>query len=404
MAKTKLPNGWKHTKLRDIARPIYERVGERKIETLSISAGIGFVNQAKKFGRELSGNQYTKYTVLRKGDFSFNKGNSKKYPYGCIYLLKDREIASVPNAFYSFYIAGQCSEFYEQLFMSGCLNHQLGKFINTGVRNDGLFNLYENDFYECTVPLPPFPEQRAIAEILITADKIIDAKKRLVTAKQKQKRWLMQNLLTGKMRLPGFSGKWVELSVGKLLTERNIQAPKNENYPLMAFIANIGISPKGERYDRSALILDEENKFYKRTELGDFIYSSNNLQSGSIGLNTYGSASISPVYSIFKPTEFAVSDFIGRFLTRKEFVDKMVKWRQGVIYGQWRIHEKDFLRMKINIPSLPEQQAIAKVLTTADREIELLIKDLEQQKQTKKYLMQQLLTGKIRVKGVKNDD
>ena len=73
----------------------------------------------------------------------------------------------------------------------------------------------------------------------------------------------------------------------------------------MAFIANQGVAPKGERYDRSALVHDETGKKYKKTEFGDFIYSSNNLETGSIGLNKYGNACISPVYSIFKPTGIA---------------------------------------------------------------------------------------------------
>lgn len=111
----------------------------------------------------------------------------------------------------------------------------------------------------------------------------------------------------------------------------------SDEYPLMAFIASEGVAPKGERYDRSALVTDTVNKLYKKTEKGDFIYSSNNLETGSIGLNKYGKACISPVYSIFEPTGIADSDFLGRRLVRKDFINAMVKWRQGVIYGQWRI-------------------------------------------------------------------
>ncbi len=94
----------------------------------------------------------------------------------------------------------------------------------------------------------------------------------------------------------------------------------SDEYPLMAFIANEGIAPKGERYDRSALVNDTAGKLYKKTVFGDFIYSSNNLETGSIGLNKYGNASISPVYSIFQPTGLADSDFIGRRFVRKDFM------------------------------------------------------------------------------------
>ena len=137
-------------------------------------------------------------------------------------------------------------------------------------------------------------------------------------------------------------------------------------YPLMAFIANEGVAPKGERYDRSSLVTDTKNKNYKKTEFGDFIYSSNNLETGSIGLNKYGKASISPVYSIFQPNELADSDFLGTRLVRKDFIKEMVKWRQGVIYGQWRIHESDFVKIEISVPSIQEQRKIGQMFSSLD--------------------------------------
>ena len=173
------------------------------------------------------------------------------------------------------------------------------------------------------------------------------------------------------IRFKGFSDAWEQREVGDLLIERSQQAPMSDEYPLMAFIANEGVAPKGERYDRSALVTDTVNKLYKKTEKGDFIYSSNNLETGSIGLNKYGKACISPVYSIFEPTGIADSDFLGRRLVRKDFINAMVKWRQGVIYGQWRIHESDFLKIEISVPSVEEQRKIGAYLDQLDNLITL---------------------------------
>ena len=171
--------------------------------------------------------------------------------------------------------------------------------------------------------------------------------------------------------LGSFDFSWEQRKVGDLLIERNQQAPMSDEYPLMAFIANEGVAPKGELYDRSALVTDTVNKLYKKTEKGDFIYSSNNLETGSIGLNKYGKACISPVYSIFEPTGIADSDFLGRRLVRKDFINAMVKWRQGVIYGQWRIHESDFLKIEIPVPSVEEQRKIGAYLDQLDNLITL---------------------------------
>lgn len=165
----------------------------------------------------------------------------------------------------------------------------------------------------------------------------------------------------------------------------------SEEYPLMAFIANQGVAPKGDRYDRSALVNDETGKKYKRTEFGDFIYSSNNLETGSIGLNKYGNACISPVYSIFKPTGKADLDFLGRRFLRKDFINEMVKWRQGVVYGQWKIHETDFLNIVVTVPTIEEQKRIGDFLDGLDslitlhqrkcyRFIDIALDDWEQRK------------------------
>ena len=185
-----------------------------------------------------------------------------------------------------------------------------------------------------------------------------------------------KNDRTPEVRFAGFTDPWEQRKVGELFIERNQQAPMSDEYPLMAFIANEGVAPKGERYDRSALVTDTENKLYKKTEFGDFIYSSNNLETGSIGLNKYGKACISPVYSIFEPTNLADSDFLGRRLVRKDFINEMVKWRQGVIYGQWKIHESDFIKIEISVPTVEEQRKIGKLLDSIDNLITLHQRDV----------------------------
>ena len=192
------------------------------------------------------------------------------------------------------------------------------------------------------------------------------------------------------IRFKGFSGAWEQRKVGDLLIERNQQAPMSDEYPLMAFIANEGVAPKGERYDRSALVTDTVNKLYKKTEKGDFIYSSNNLETGSIGLNKYGKACISPVYSIFEPTGIADSDFLGRRLVRKDFINAMVKWRQGVIYGQWRIHESDFLKIEIPVPSVEEQRKIGAYLDQLDNLITLHQRKFEKLTNVKKSMLEKM--------------
>ena len=183
-------------------------------------------------------------------------------------------------------------------------------------------------------------EQCKIGGYFDSLDNLITLHQRKCEQTKKLKKYMLQKMFpqngekVPEIRFDGFTYDWEQRKVGELLEERNEQAPMSEDYPLMAFIANQGVTQKGERYDRSALVNDETGKKYKRTEFGDFIYSSNNLETGSIGLNKYGNACISPVYSIFKSTGKAELDFLGRRFLRKDFINEMVKWRQGVVYGQ----------------------------------------------------------------------
>ena len=216
-------------------------------------------------------------------------------------------------------------------------------------------------------------------------DKLVNVKKSML-----EQMFPKEGETVPRIRFKGFTGAWEQRKVGDLLIERNQQAPMSDEYPLMAFIANEGVAPKGERYDRSALVTDTVNKLYKKTERGDFIYSSNNLETGSIGLNKYGKACISPVYSIFEPTGIADSDFLGRRLVRKDFINAMVKWRQGVIYGQWRIHESDFVKIEIPVPSVEEQRKIGTYLDQLDNLITLHQRKLEKLKNIKKSMLEKM--------------
>jgi len=198
---------------------------------------------------------------------------------------------------------------------------------------------------------------------------------KLEELKQLKKAYLQQMFPKEGERVPqvrfkGFSGDWDEVKLGELLIERNEQIEESEEYPLMSFVGNAGVVSKGEQYDRSFLV-KEANKKYKKTILNDFIYSSNNLETGSIGFNKVGNAVISPVYSIFYSNSDSESQFVGLLSSRKCFINKMIHYRQGVMYGQWRIHEKDFLKIIVMSPSNAEQNKIILFFRTLDNLIAL---------------------------------
>lgn len=249
---------------------------------------------------------------------------------------------------------------------------------------------------ELGIPFTEEQEQQKIGQYFENLDNLITLHQRKCDETKQLKKFMLQNMFpkngekNPEIRFEGFTDDWEQRKVSDLLQERNEQAPRSEEYPLMAFIADQGVAPKGERYDRSALVNDENGKKYKRTEYGDFIYSSNNLETGSIGLNKYGNASISPVYSIFKKTSNVDLDFLGRRFLRKDFINEMVKWRQGVVYGQWKIHESDFLKINVVVPSIEEQKRIGHCFEKLDHLITLHQRKCEKLKALKKFMLQNM--------------
>ena len=369
-----LPQDWKIATLGDIADEIVERAGTQSYETLSISAGIGFVNQAQKFGKELSGKQYEKYTVLHNGDFSYNKGNSSKCPQGCIYRLNDRNVAAVPNVFESFRIKCGCEEYYEQLFSNGFLNRQLTRKINHGVRDDGLLNLTGKDFYSCFVPVPPIKEQEKIAKILFSCDESIRHKAKRLKEKKNHKKWLMQVLLQKKEY-------WQEKKLSDLASIETGNADtkdrkENGEYPFFVRSANVEKIDTFS-YDGEAILTPGDGNI---GEIFHYIVGKFDFHQR--------------VYKISDFSDICCGKYIYYYL-QQFFKRRAMSMTAKATVDSLR---RDMLTdMNISLPSIEIQKNIAEILSVADEQIAMCELELFYEKQKKKALSQLLLKGMVRV-------
>jgi len=195
------PDRWKQRPLSAISTRVRRQNGGGDHPVMTISAKSGFRLQSDKFSRDMAGSSVDRYIVLHEGEFAYNKGNSLTAPYGCIFPL-DRPTALVPFVYFCFALKADLNrEFFAHLFAAGVLNHQLSRLINSGVRNDGLLNLSPEDFFGCKVPVPPADEQSAIASALTTAKQEIGLLETEIETLTRQKRGLMQKLLTGEWRV-----------------------------------------------------------------------------------------------------------------------------------------------------------------------------------------------------------
>ena len=257
-----------------------------------------------------------------------------------------------------------------------------------------------SDVAKLKLAVPPMEEQRKIAEILGVWDEAIEKQSRLIEKLELRKRALRQRLLTGRTRLPGFTSPWHKVSYSEILKEikRNMTWDDNEEYDLISVKRRSG----GLFHRESLFGRDIKTKNLRPTLKGDFLISKMQIVHGASGLVTeeFDGMKISSSYIalIAKDDKLVDMSFINWYSKTPYFYHQTYVSSYGVHIEKMTFDLESFMSMSIWLPSLHEQKAIAEVLTAADNEIATHRKKLDALRLQKRGLMQQLLTGKTRVK------
>jgi type I restriction enzyme, S subunit len=260
-------------------------------------------------------------------------------------------------------------------------------------QGNSVVHIYPNDLSKVKILLPPLLEQKAIAQVLSTVDSAIQTTEKLIAKKELRKKWLMQQLLTGKKRLKGFSGEWKEMHLGDMFTERN--ETKFFDLPLLSIGQN-GVYPQDESVKKDTS--NEDKSKYKRICPGDIGYNTMRMWQGRSALSELEGI-VSPAYTVVMPKKNADSVFFSYLFKMPKMTNLFWRNSQGLVDDTLNCKFKDFSIVKVMLPETKEEQtAIAQLLQAADKEISLLKSKAEKLRKKKKSLMQQLLTGKIRVK------
>lgn len=193
---------WRHIPIREIAERVQRQADVDDYPLLTISSTLGFVRQTDKYSRYMAGESAKTYTLLRQGEFAYNKGNSFRYQFGCVFQLQGFKAALVPSVYVSFKLREKvCASYLRHLFVANYLRPQLRALVKTGVRNNGLLNIRPDEFMGTTVPIPSLGEQERIAKVLDAGRLEIGLLTKQLAALHNQKHGLMQKLLTGKWRV-----------------------------------------------------------------------------------------------------------------------------------------------------------------------------------------------------------
>ena len=261
--------------------------------------------------------------------------------------------------------------------------------------------LGQERFLKSKIVLPPIEEQQKIAAILTTQDRVIELKEKRLAEKQRQKKYLMQQLLTGKKRLPGFSGEWKNIKLCEVLSERK-EKNVEQNLRICSVAVQKGVVDQVEHLGRSYAANDTSN--YSVAHYGDIIYTKSPTGDFLYGIVKQNllqeTVAVSPLYGVFTPLTFGLGYFLHTYFqsaicARNYLLPIVQKGAKNTI----NITNDTFISSKLYLPlDVEEQKAIADTFIAADREIDLLRQDIEQEKQKKKALMQLLLAGIVRVK------
>lgn len=404
---TEIPSDWESVKINMIAEikggfafdsSKFKALGKYQVikmsniydHQLDLSRSCSFLDKVTK--------QESEY-FLSNGDIIITlTGTINKRDYGYSYqiegeknLLLNQRVAKIKvtkadSTFISYQI--KTNRFLNQFFYSA----------RGGTGNQA--NVGTQDLATMTVVIPPLPEQKAIANVLSTAEGAIQTTEKLIAQKELSKKWLMQQLLTGKKRLKGFDGEWKEYSYDKLLkvVKRNFEWDENELYKLISVRRRSGgIFYREPLFGHQILV-----KTLRTANEGDFLFSKMQILHGASALVTkeFDGAKISGSYIAVVPKERNKlnMEFFQWYSQTPYFYHQTYISSYGVHIEKMTFDFETFLQLEMKLPSIDEQTAIAKVLQSADKEISLLKAKADKLREQKKGLMQQLLTGKKRLK------
>ncbi len=379
-----LPEGWESTTLGEImdfrnGLNFSQSDSKNLIKVVGVSDfSLGNVLSRTDSLKETYVDQFKDDDLLQENDFLFVRSNGNKSLIGrCLYFPHIPE----PISFSGFTIRGRLknpliSATYIFQIVAG---EYFRKYINLSGSGTNISNLSQEILSNTPLILPPLPEQKKIAAILSTWDRAIDGAEKLLANSQQQKKALMQQLLTGKKRLPGFTGEWETKYLGDIAdiqtgSSNRQDSLTNGEYTFFDRSEDIRTSNR-YLFDCEAVIVPGEGQdFVPKYFVGKF----------DLHQRTYA-------ISCFQACD-------GKFIFytvgyhRSHFLSQAV----GSTVKSLRLPM--FQKMPLKLPPLSEQRAIAAVLTTADEEITAIESDLLRLRQEKKALMQQLLTGKRRVR------
>ena len=290
-------------------------------------------------------------------------------------------------------LAKKVSPFY----LSHVINTKTDYLRDVVATGNGQPNLNTTLIGDFKVPLPPTKaEQDAIAETLNDADALIESLEQLLAKKRHIKQGAMQELLTGKKRLPGFTKGWEKKRIAEIAQPSSEKNTAADSLTVLTCSKHLGFVDSLTYFKNQ--VFSRDTRGYKVIRRGQLGYPSNHVEEGSIGLqDLYDAALVSPIYVVFSPKEWVNSYFLHRLLKLDSYREKFEAATSSSVDRRGSLRWPAFSQIVVSLPDHDEQTAIASVLSDMDAEIAALEAKLAKARGIKQGMMQELLTGRTRL-------
>lgn len=327
-----------------------------------------------------------KYNPVELNDILICVRNGSKSLIGKNALITEEAKGMAFGAFMSIY-RSELNSYLYHCFKSDIYQNHINKNLGATINS-----INGSDLKQFSFPLPPLPEQQKIAEVLSTWDKAIQETSTIIKKLEERNKALAFSLLTGKKRVKGFEGKWRNTNFGEITEKISRRNKDLINAEVYSVTNTKGFVLQSDHFEGK--VAGEDLSNYKVIKKNEFAYNPARINVGSLAYFEDEIGVISSLYVCFKTTEDILDYYLLQYL-QTDYVNSRINalGEGGVRIYLWY---ELFSKIKISLPSLEEQNAIAEILNTANQEVKQYQQKLEALKLQKKGLMQQLLTGKLR--------
>lgn len=385
-------DAWEQRKLGDVAERVRGNDGRMDLPTLTISAGSGWLDQQERFSGNIAGKEQKNYTLLSKGELSYNHGNSKLAKYGAVFVLRTYEEALVPRIYHSFKTTEESSpEFIEYMFATKIPDRELAKLISSGARMDGLLNINYDEFMSIRITIPKIEEQMKIAEILRKLDDTITLHQHKLELLKETKKSLLQKMFpkdganVPEIRFAGFTDAWEQHALEKVAEfNPKSQLPNEFEYVDLESVSGTALvthrtEKKETAPSRAQRLAQKGDVFYQTVRP----YQRNNYLF-DLPYNNYV---FSTGYAQMRPN--IDSYFLLNCIQEEKFVQHVLDRSTGTSYPA--INSTDLAEINIQVPvNTDEQTKIGCLFKKLDQLITLHQRELNLLKNLKKSLLQQM--------------